>query len=70
MIVKKIKTFEDAVEFSTGMSIEKIRETPLDELRVEIEKRRGPIVYRSLRSQTVPHEEVEISFEKAIHNKD
>jgi hypothetical protein len=73
-----IKTFEDAVRFATGRSIEEIRETPIDVHRGEIEARRGePSQFRSrfpligrgnvLRSRMVSHETVEKDFERALN---
>ena len=69
--------FEDAVEQATGMSIDVLRNTPIDEFRKAIEGKRGkPIQFFTefpwigrgnvLRDRCTSHEEAEAAYESAI----
>lgn len=73
-----IETFEDAIRFATGRSLEEVRDTPIDVNRCEIESHRGestrfrsrfPLIGRGnvLRSRMVSHETVEKDFERALN---
>ena len=74
------KAFEQAVEIATGVPVEVLRDTPVDERRVIIEHALGrplrfpsrfPLIGRGnvFRNRAVSHDEVEEQFMRAIHGK-
>ncbi len=74
------KEFEEAVEIFTGHSAAYLRETPIDELRREVEKKRGgilafisrfPLIGRGnvLRRRMISHGEAEAKFKRAIQHE-
>jgi hypothetical protein len=69
--------FEQTIKEATGHSVEQIQQTPLDELRRDVEKKRGrllkfvssfPWVGRGnvMRDRLVSHEEAETAYDDAI----
>ncbi|MBI5722973.1 MAG: hypothetical protein HZA50_03365 [Planctomycetes bacterium] len=71
-------TFEQAVEKATGVSIDTLRNTPIEVRRAEVERAKGsktsyrsyyPLVGRGsvLRDRVVDHDKIEKEFLKAIH---
>ena len=74
------KSFEQAVEIATGVPVEVLRDTPVDERRATIERALGrplrfpsrfPLIGRGsvLRDHTISHDEVEKQFMGAINGK-
>ena len=74
------KSFEKAVELATGVSVEVLRDTPVDERRSTIERALGrplrfpsrfPLIGRGnvLRDRAVSHDEVEEQFMRVVHGK-
>lgn len=58
--------FEEAIEESTGMTVDHIRETPLCELRKEIEERNGRPLRVSPEGAGLSHEDVEKTLDEIL----
>ncbi len=74
------KSFEQAVELATGVCIEDLRRTPIDQRRSAIEQARGrslrfrsrfPLVGRGnvLGDRAVSHGQAEQDFLRAVHGQ-
>lgn len=74
------EVMKKAVELATGVSVEELRQTPIDERRLRIEQARGkatrfgsrfPLIGRGnvLRKRLVDHKQVERDFSRAVNGK-
>ena len=58
--------FEEAIEESTGMTVDHIRETPLCELRKEIEERNERPLRVSSEGAAMSHEDIEKMLDEIL----
>ena len=58
--------FKEAIEEPTGMTVDHIRETPLCELRKEIEERNGRPLRVSPEGAAMSHEDIEKMLDEIL----
>jgi hypothetical protein len=65
-----LKLLEQDIEKSTGLSIEYIRKTPIDEIRAMLlEQGKEDIFYKSSRIKTLSSKEINENLDNALREK-